>query len=227
MKRYSLFYSVKLVFMCKIAARGTQTKRMLIQRLCFSQPEHKLIFRYRSYYHTVIHPSKELTMNALNKRHISFCLFTLFFLTACGANKDPTAQIINVALEPDIEEFYTDSTTLYPGESLSIEWTSSEAFIFDMKLYVSSDRSLSSNDPILIEERCGIESNDYCAVLVNNIFVCDFESDNSFDCWHDSDLLKQNDLGEFFDQLPKDAHLILELCNHNLCQLSTRSITFQ
>lgn len=147
-------------------------------------------------------------------------------LVACGGKNDPIAREVNEELDVDIEDFDTNYRDVYPGDKLKIRWESSGAFLFDARVFLSDDAHLSEADLRIIDEECSPSINDHCRSGSRVEFECRYFSDNVLECEEDDDFLSDTDLTEFFDQLPKDAYLILELCNHGDCESRSRRITF-
>ncbi|MBN7796017.1 hypothetical protein [Parahaliea mediterranea] len=149
-------------------------------------------------------------------------------LGACGGNDDPVLEEINEDLEVDIDRFSLNKSELYPGETVHVRWRTEPAgaFIFDARLYISRDDILSGDDKRVVNEECGVEYNDHCAATVDVKFECKFLSDNSFDCKEDGDMLQRNDLTDYFDQLPFEGYLILELCGEENCDKRAKALTF-
>lgn len=146
--------------------------------------------------------------------------FLLVFLMAvalggCWGNDDPVLKAVNSPLDVEFENFYVDRTDVYPGESVWIEWRAEGALVFDARLYVSKDDYLSDDDVKLLDEECGVEHSDHCSSGEYVDFDCHYQSDNSFTCREDGEILQRNNLTDFFDQIPQEAYLILQICNDN------------
>lgn len=152
---------------------------------------------------------------------------TLIFMAGCGGNDDPVIKSLNDELDVDIEEFNANNSVLYPGEELKIEWRTEGALLFDARLYLSADRSISHDDYILVDEECGVEHNDHCYASREVTFRCLYESDNYFSCREDGHTLQHNDLTQFFPELPFSGYLILELCGDENCDERSHALTFQ
>lgn len=148
-------------------------------------------------------------------------------LVACGGSNDPILKEINEGLDAEIDDFDLNISDINPGETLDIRWESSGAIIFDAKVYLSEDSRISAQDPIIVDEECSTSSNDHCSATSRVTFECRYRSDNTFDCEEDDKLLKQNDLTEFLDEIPKDAFVILELCNDGDCESQAEELTFR
>lgn len=136
-------------------------------------------------------------------------------LAGCGANDDPVLKLINEPLDIEFERFYVDRTDIYPGESVWIEWRAEGALYFDARLYVSRDDYLSGDDLRVIDEECGLESDDHCSPDETIYFDCHYDSANRFTCREDGEVLRRTDLTPLIDEYPQQAYLILELCNDN------------
>ncbi len=147
-------------------------------------------------------------------------------LVACGGNSDPITKELNRHLEVDIQKFDVNTSNLYPGQSLDIEWRSEGAVLFDARLYLSGDRTISNSDILVVDEKCGVEPNDHCHAARDVEFTCDFDSDNYFSCYEDGDTIGAQDLTEYFTQLPFENYLILELCSHGDCETRVHRLTF-
>lgn len=165
-----------------------------------------------------------MKIDTLLKHSATVALVAL--LVACGGKNDPIAKEINEGLDAEIEDFDTNTRDIYPGDKLKIRWESSGAFIFDATLSLSADTRPSSDDLIFIDEECSISSNDHCRSESRVEFECRYFSDNVLECEEDDDFLSETDLTGFFDQLPKETYLILELCNDGDCESRSRRITF-
>ncbi|MBU2886236.1 hypothetical protein KO507_10725 [Gilvimarinus agarilyticus] len=136
-------------------------------------------------------------------------------LAGCGGNDDPLLNVINDPLDIEFEDFYVDRTDIYPGESVWIEWQAEGALYFDARLYVSQDERISQDDLVVIDEECGVESDDHCTADEDIYFSCHYDSSNRFSCREGGDILKRTDLTPLIEQYPQEAYLILELCNDN------------
>lgn len=148
-------------------------------------------------------------------------------LMACGGKNDPILKEINEGLDAEIDDLDLNIRDINPGETLDIRWESSGAIIFDAKVYISEDSRISAEDVIVVDEECSTSSNDHCRANSRVTFECRYRSDNTFDCEEDDRLLKQNDLTEFLDEIPKDAFVILELCNEGDCESRSEELTFR
>ena len=148
------------------------------------------------------------------------------FLTGCDGGDNPLGRELNEDLEPDIENIDLNRRDVFPGEQLRISWRSSGAFLFEARIYFSSDTVPSADDLLVIEEECSNDSDDHCTSGQEVDWFCRYRSDNFLSCEEDDDLISLLDLTTFFDELPKDTNLILELCNDNECDRRSREITF-
>ncbi|MDO3387632.1 hypothetical protein QWI17_17445 [Gilvimarinus sp. SDUM040013] len=119
-----------------------------------------------------------------------------------------------------------DASELYPSQSLEIEWRTQGAVLFDARVYLSPDRALSDDDIKIVDEACGVEHNDHCAAARDVTFDCDYYSDNYFSCFEDDDLLGEEDLTQYFTELPFDNYLIFEVCSPENCEVRTHELTF-
>lgn len=153
-------------------------------------------------------------------------LTALLLLGACAGDNDPVLNVINKPLDVEFKSFYVDRTDVYPGESIWIEWRADGAFFFDVRLYISKDDILSGNDLLVVDEECGIEYDDHCSADEYVDFICHYQSDNSFTCRVDGDVLQRNDLTSFIDAYPQEAFLIMEICNDN-CELRSWPMLFR
>ncbi|MDO3380767.1 hypothetical protein [Gilvimarinus algae] len=158
---------------------------------------------------------------------VLLCLLLLVLLVGCGGNDDPVLKELNDDLEVDIDDFSASHSSLYPGEELKVEWRTSGAVLFDARLYLSQDRNISADDWRLLDEDCGVEYADHCYANREVTFRCRYESDNSFSCREDGDLLQYNDLTDYFPQLPFSGYLILELCGDENCERRVHGLTFE
>ena len=147
-------------------------------------------------------------------------------LVGCDGGDNPLGRELNEDLEPDIEELDLNRRDIFPGEQLRITWRSSGAFLFVARLYFSSDSVPSADDLLVIEEECSNDPDDHCTSDENVDWFCRYRSDNFLSCEEDDDLISLLDLTTFFDQLPKNTNLILELCNDDECENRVRDITF-
>lgn len=147
-------------------------------------------------------------------------------LSGCGGNDDPIFREINEEIKVDLKRLDMNRDALYPGESTRLEWRSSGALLFDARLYLSDDETLSSDDRRLVDEECGVEHDDHCSAFDEVTFHCRYESDNDFTCREDGDVLQRNNLTDYFPQLPFTGYLILEICGDRNCDTRREPITF-
>ncbi|NND67416.1 MAG: hypothetical protein HKN19_07510 [Halioglobus sp.] len=159
-------------------------------------------------------------------RWIIAAMMLALALSGCDGGDNPVGRELNEDLEPDIEKLDLNRRDIFPGEQLRITWRSSGAFLFVAKLYFSSDPVPSADDLLVIEEECSNDSGDHCTSDEDVDWFCRYRSDNFLSCEEDNDLISLLDLTTFFDQLPKDTNLILELCNDDECETRVRDITF-
>lgn len=149
-------------------------------------------------------------------------------MSACGGNNDPVLNAVNdEILDLEYESFYVDRTDVYPGETIWIEWRAEGALYFDARLYVSKDDRIDEADVLVVDEDCGVERGDHCTSDEYVDFFCHYQSDNSFTCREDGEILQRNNLTDFFDALPQDAFLILQLCNGNDCERRSWPMLFR
>lgn len=147
-------------------------------------------------------------------------------LLACGGKNDPILKELNSHLDIDITGFKVNHSDLVPGQILRIEWRANGAFFFKVKLYLSQDQRISTDDIIVTDKECGLGSNDHCYAAREVIFLCDYNSDNDFSCFHDGDFIGGADLTHYFTELPLKNYLILELCRGSHCEYRTHRFTF-
>lgn len=165
-------------------------------------------------------------MKGLKQLSIIAVLVISSILVGCDGGDNPAGRELNEDLEPDIENLDLSRRDIFPGEQLRISWESSGAFLFVAKMYFSNDTNVSSDDLVVIDEDCSNDFDDHCRANDEVDWFCRYRSDNFLTCEEDDDVISQIDLTTFFDQLPKETNLILELCNGNDCEKRVRDITF-
>ncbi|MFT4615371.1 MAG: hypothetical protein ACI9NT_002524 [Bacteroidia bacterium] len=165
-------------------------------------------------------------MSGLKRLFIVAVLGVSSFLAGCDGGDNPVGREINEDLDPDIENLDLNRRDIFPGEQLRISWESSGAFLFVAKIYFSSDTNPSADDLVVIDEECTNDSDDHCRSEDEVDWFCRYRNDNFLSCEEDNDTISIIDLTTFFDELPKETNLILELCNDNDCETRVRDITF-
>lgn len=158
---------------------------------------------------------------------VIFLIVQSFLLSACADNSDPLLKELNRHLEVDIQAFNVNMDELYPGEWLNIQWRSEGAIMFDARVYLSDDREISENDIKIIDEACGVEYNDHCYSSRKVEFSCYYHFDNEFSCFESDDLIGEVNLTDYFERIPFENYLILELCGSENCEVREHRIVFK
>ncbi len=161
----------------------------------------------------------------LIKRYAA-CLMA-FSLLSCSDVTNDVDQDQNTLLR--IENFNLDRLEIFPGETLGIAWDSSDApiFEFDAVIYLSADDDISVEDIKVFDEACSFDAGSRCEADREVNADCLYTSENQFTCRQNDALLSDNNLDPLFDVLPKDAFVILELCDGSNCDRQNRPLTFR
>ena len=112
----------------------------------------------------------------------------------------------------DIDRFSVDKTSVAPEERFRIDWRTKGPLIFDVRVLLSEDSRISTDDLVVIDEECDLGANRHCAANQSVAFECLYQSDLSLTCREGGDQLSRTDLTPLLDELPKDTFVILEIC---------------
>ncbi len=162
-------------------------------------------------------------------------------LSACGggksspsapASREETTLLNSFLINGTTSANNTSAITLNPAVNsgvFKIEWDVSLLKPYHIDLYLSSDPFLNGATVINIFEhdcsRSGENSNCDLKAKVN----CKYTSNNYLSCATKKLDNKNIDISSFLNTIPKDAYLVLEVCNSNYssCELSSNAVVLQ
>ena len=160
---------------------------------------------------------------------VMLSLLLPLLLSSCGSGADPIARELNELNDVEVEFFDVriagfNDLDIQVGDTVELEWLATGAYFFDVTFYLSDDDRVSSDDFVIIKEDCD-DIFDECSNDSYITYSCDYFNDNSFDCGYSGQTLRNNNITPFLNQIPKDAFIIIEVCNDGRCDQQARAVT--
>ena len=190
----------------------------------------------------------------MNRNLILFApVIAAFALSSCGGgsgsdsvsqpNTVPSqAQVIPAGTQPLVtstvlRSFSVEGTApvpsgvlvpLNPAENngeFVVSWdAASTNSIYHGRLYFSIDDQLSNEDSQFLGINCGPAFSTLSGCDAEGEFTCQITNDNMIGC---DKSVRQRNISFFLDQIPKNAHLILEVCDASLTDCVTDVVGVQ
>lgn len=109
--------------------------------------------------------------------------------------------------------------------AFTVNWNVSSSDPYHVRLYVSDDATLSSNDIQFFSQNCGSLSSLYnCGKAAS--FACSFDTQNQIVC-NESSYNRGKNLTSFLQTLPQDAYLIMYACNGLFDSCKTEEVAIE